>query len=79
MISSKVREILALVTWSDKTTLLSVATTPFDKKIAIGYTSFSFVVGSFGFVSLTSTGASWPILIKNAFSSSVSAILAPAR
>lgn len=66
---------MALVTWSDKTTLLSVATTPFDKKIAIGYTSFSFVVGSLVLLSLTSIGKSWPILIKNAFSSSVSDIV----
>ena len=65
---------LALVTWSDNTTLLSVATTPFDKNIAIGYTSFSVVVGSLVFVSLISLGKFWPILIKNAFSSSVSAI-----
>ena len=72
--SSKAREMLALVTWSDNTTLLSVATTPFDKNIAIGYTSFSVVVGSLVFVSLISLGKSWPILIKNAFSSSVSAI-----
>lgn len=49
---------MALVTWSDKTTLLSVATTPFDKKIAIGYTSFSFVVGSLVLLSLTSIGKS---------------------
>ena len=71
---------VALVTWSDRTTLLSVVTTPFDKKIAIGYTSFSFVVVSLVLLSLISTGNSWPILIKNAFSSSVNAIvLLPAR
>jgi len=82
--SSNERLIVALVTWSDKATLLSVTTTPLDKNMAISYSSFCSVGVSVGvsfcfFVSLTSIGSSWPILIKNFLSSSVSAILAPAR
>jgi hypothetical protein len=43
--------------------------------MAIAYSSLSFVVGSCFFgVALTSLGTTWPILIKNFLSSSVSAI-----